>query len=319
MTMISFVVIGKDEGWRLKKCFTAIRQFVRNENINSFEIIYVDSKSEDESIEIAKEFKIDKIFLIEGTCNAAIGRNIGAMESTGDILFFLDGDMELLSGFYRHIINEQGHLIYPFISGIERDILHDNNWNFIEARIRRKYTEGIDQYSMTTGGLFVIDKNLWLKIGGMDNNQTKSQDLDLGIRLDSIGFPLLRKGELWVNHYTQYYAIRSVSLKGVKYSARLTRKHILNYKAQKHLLISNYSYWTLLLTIAIMVCSASWLPIACYLLFPMYRSIRTICRTTIKMNIFVVFVRRIQKDILFLFYLFFYWPKLPVLKYKECD
>jgi len=43
----------------------------------------VDSKSDDKSLEIVKEFPSIKAFTILGDCNAAIGRNIGAIEAKG--------------------------------------------------------------------------------------------------------------------------------------------------------------------------------------------------------------------------------------------
>lgn len=37
--MISFVVIGKNEGWRLEKSLSSIRQLVKAELLSDFEVI----------------------------------------------------------------------------------------------------------------------------------------------------------------------------------------------------------------------------------------------------------------------------------------
>lgn len=71
--------------------------------------------------------------------------------------------MELFPGFYKDIVDKDEKLIYPFVSGIEIDILHDKSWNYVESKVRRKFKEGIDQFEQTTGGLFVISKELWEK------------------------------------------------------------------------------------------------------------------------------------------------------------
>lgn len=317
--MISFIVIGKNEGWRLDKCLSAIHYFAKQEKLANYEIIYVDSKSTDDSLLIAKKNAVDRVLLITGECNAAIGRNIGAKEAKGDILFFLDGDMELLPGFYKDIVDGDKKLIYPFVSGIEIDILHDKLWNYVESKVRRKFKEGIDQFEQTTGGLFVISGELWGKIGGMDNCQKKSQDLDLGLRLTSLGFPLCRKGKIWVNHYTQYYAIRATSLESVRYSARLARKHFFNVKAQVQLLYSNYSYWILLLCLIISVVCLSFIPIFVYLPVPIYRTFKMVSRTQSALNIPDEFIKRIKKDFLFLYYFFCFWPRPAKEEYVEVE
>ena len=85
--MISFIVIGRNEGWRLEKCFKGIYNFVDEEKITDYEVIYVDSRSTDDSIELSKQYGNTKTILITGECNAAIARNIGAKEASGDFFF----------------------------------------------------------------------------------------------------------------------------------------------------------------------------------------------------------------------------------------
>ena len=93
--MISFIIIGYNEEKFLDKCFQSIYNAILCAQINKYEIIYVDSNSSDKSIAIAEVYKEVKIFKIIGKHNAAIGRNIGAKEARGDILFFIDGDLEI--------------------------------------------------------------------------------------------------------------------------------------------------------------------------------------------------------------------------------
>ena len=315
--MISFIVIGKNEGWRLDKCLSSIQRFVDAESLRDFEVVYVDSKSTDNSIEIAKSYTVNKVFKITGECNAAIGRNIGAKESSGDILFFLDGDMELIPGFWQEIVDGSGKLKYPFVSGVEKDVLHDNQWNYVVTNIRRAFVEGEDKYCNTTGGLFVITRKLWNQVGGMDNCQKINEDFDLGIRLAKIGYPLCRKGRIWVNHYTRYPSVRNTPVSTVKYSARLARKHIFNWKAQKDQFLSYYSYWILLTVIASALIFQSIIPFLFYLPVTIYRTVQIIRHTNVRLNPIGVYINRVAKDFAFLFYFFFYWPKAIREEYKE--
>ena len=223
--MISFIIIGKNEGWRLQKCLQSISYVVEQDAIANYEIIYVDSQSTDNSIELAKQYGA-KTFLIIGECNAALARNIGAQEAIGDILFFIDGDMELFPGFLPKVLNENGKLKYPFMSGIFNDIVHDLDWNYLHTSRRHKIQEGdADAIETTTGGLFLINHSLWDEVGGMDTRFKRSQDYDLGLRLSQMGYPLHRKAILLANHYMRQYTIRNDYVGNVKYTALLLRKH----------------------------------------------------------------------------------------------
>lgn len=255
--MISFIIIGKNEGWRLEKCLQSIVSIVKQDKIVDHEIIYVDSRSTDNSIELAKQYGA-KAFLITGECNAAIARNIGAKEAIGDILFFIDGDMELFSGFLPKVLTQDGRLEYPFISGIFNDIIHDMDWNYLHTSRRHKLQEGdADSVETTTGGLFLIEHSLWDKVGGMDTRFKRSQDYDLGLRLSQMGCPLHRKAILLANHYMRQYSVREDYIVNVKYTALLLRKHWNNIDYLKIFFKQQYTTVLLLISIILLFVS-SW-------------------------------------------------------------
>lgn len=255
--MISFIIIGKNEGWRLQKCLQSISYVVEQDAIANYEIIYVDSQSTDNSIELAKQYGA-KTFLITGECNAAIARNIGAKEAIGDILFFIDGDMELFSEFLPKVLTQDGRLEYPFISGIFNDIIHDMDWNYLHTSRRHKLQEGdADSVETTTGGLFLIEHSLWDKVGGMDTRFKRSQDYDLGLRLSQMGCPLHRKAILLANHYMRQYSVREDYIVNVKYTALLLRKHWNNIDYLKIFFKQQYTTVLLLISIILLFVS-SW-------------------------------------------------------------
>lgn len=255
--MISFIIIGKNEGLRLEKCLQSIVSIVKQDKIVDYEIIYVDSRSTDNSIELAKQYGA-KAFLITGECNAAIARNIGAKEAIGDILFFIDGDMELFSGFLPKVLTQDGRLEYPFISGIFNDIIHDMDWNYLHTSRRHKLQEGdADSVETTTGGLFLIEHSLWDKVRGMDTRFKRSQDYDLGLRLSQMGCPLHRKAILLANHYMRQYSVREDYIVNVKYTALLLRKHWNNIDYLKIFFKQQYTTVLLLISIILLFVS-SW-------------------------------------------------------------
>lgn len=249
--MISFIIIGKNEGWRLEKCLLSIVFVVKQDEIADYEIIYVDSRSTDNSVELAKQYGA-KVFLITGECNAAIARNIGAKEAMGDILFFIDGDMELFPEFLPQVLTTDNQLEYPFISGIFNDIVHDLDWNYLYTSRRHKLQEGnADAVQATTGGLFMIEHSLWNQVKGLDTRLKIGEDYDIGLRLTKLGIPLHRKAIVLANHYMRQYTMRNDYVGNVKYTALLLRKHWSNVNYWR--IFIRQQYTTILLLISIIL------------------------------------------------------------------
>ncbi len=179
--MISFIVIGKNEGWRITKCLKSIFKCIEENSLKEFEIIYVDSNSTDDSREDAQKFKGVKVLNLIADCNAAIARNVGIKYSSGDTLFFIDGDMEIQSEFLGQVYHPAKGLSREFISGNWMNYNYDENDILIGKDLFLKLDNDIIQ--STTGGLFLIKRSTWEGIGGMRNMFKKSQDIDLGLRL----------------------------------------------------------------------------------------------------------------------------------------
>jgi glycosyltransferase involved in cell wall biosynthesis len=232
--MICFIIIGKNEGQKLVSCINSIKKTTDENNIGDYEIIYVDSKSTDNSIDLVRGLDEKmRIFRISGKASPAIGRNIGAAESDADIFCFIDGDMELVPDFFTQVLDDTGKLKYPFLSGQFENIYYDENNRRTGSELYVKSVLTEDRYQITTGGLFLIEKKLWDLIGGMDVRFRTGEDLDLGLRLARKGHLLLRKKELFAIHHTQPYKSKSRMWQdlfaGKTLYARgvLYRKHIL--------------------------------------------------------------------------------------------
>ncbi len=242
--MISFIIIGRNEGWRLKKCMDSIFMAIEKNNYSA-EVIYVDSQSTDGSTELAKNYQQVKVFVLTGEYNAAIARNVGAQEAKGDSLLFMDGDMEINDEFLPLIIDEKQHLRYDFVSGNFMNYYYDMDWNYIRKDFYQKIFCAEDTIQYTTGGLFAIKKSIWDSVGGMNSKFKKGQDLDLGYRLAKKKVFLLRKKERMANHHTVDYKdekrLWNSFLDGSHVFPRavLYRDHLLNKYVVKRFLSSD--------------------------------------------------------------------------------
>lgn len=254
MIRFSFIVIGYNEGDKLRRCFESIKEFGKILS-DKFEIIYVDSRSEDNSVDLANQFKVDKVVIVEGYRNAAIARNLGAKNAQGDILFFIDGDMELLPSFASCILGPDKKLIHPFMNGYRIDYFYDNQGVFIKNNEKEIYGNLKEKYLITTGGLFIVEKRYWEELGGMDPRQDSYEDNDFAYKMFiKKNIRILKKDEVFAKHYTVSYINKDRIIKIVKgkyyyNKGLLLRKHLLHFALYPHFIRENLSFYILVFTI----------------------------------------------------------------------
>lgn len=91
--IVSVVVIGRNEGERLARCLASV-QAARWDGV-PFELIYVDSRSGDDSVARAAAMGAAVRVLDDASPCAAKARNVGWRLARGEFTLFLDGDTEL--------------------------------------------------------------------------------------------------------------------------------------------------------------------------------------------------------------------------------
>ncbi|MEX2485550.1 MAG: glycosyltransferase family 2 protein [Brumimicrobium sp.] len=330
--MISFIVIGRNEGWKLKKCLKSVFETIHHNNLSDSEIIYVDSKSTDGSAEKARTFKRVRVYSISGECNAAIARNIGAKEAKGDILFFIDGDMELESTFISKALNEKQELKYDYITGHLDDYLYTYDDEFLGVR-QRTYEEIIpvkEQILLTNGGAFLIKKKIWNKVGRMKTKYRRSQDLDFSFRLKKLNIKLIRLPYLIVKHHTVDYKNEKRMWNNlmdgyILFAAMLFRDHIGSIDSWKRLIRSNYTAIALLVVV---FCSVLFQHLVVQLLIILFiilfvRAINHVWNTNTTKNktLFVInrVIYQIATDFIFWIGVIFFFPASKRISYKRLE
>lgn len=303
---IAFIVIGKNEGIKIKKCLASVFATIEKNALKKAEVIYVDSDSDDESIDFALAFSDVKIIKISGDINAAIARNEGARCTTKDVIFFIDGDMEVNPDFLPLVVSQQSELIYEFISG---DFI-----SIDESGSQVKY-HGLkeDTYMSTTGGIFLTYKKNWDCLGGMKAKFRRSQDIDFGLRMSKAGFKLLRKKEVIAHHHTVFYHSGKRLWKDLFNNNQLFQKavmyrdHVFNPQIYPFML-REVSLMGLVASLILMAVTGNWL---FFLLFPSM----IILKVIYKRNQLVDPTSRLRSllyylvlDLQVFFGLFLFWP-----------
>ena len=317
--MISFIVIGRNEGWKLKACLDALSLVVYEDNIHDYEVIYVDSQSTDDSISVAKQYPKVRVFLVTGDCNAGVGRNIGAKEAKGDVLCFLDGDMELQCGIIPELFNENGKLKYPFYSGLHLNRVYHNS--VMKEEYLQKSPSGVCEYlEIATGGLMIIERQWWDELHGIDTRFRYNEDYDFGLRMTERGVKPRRQCKLWVIHNTYPHVTRDTYVSSAKYTALLFRNHWFNSE-----FLSKKMFPTQHTAFALLICLVGIL--VGYIIYPsfwwtsvLFGYLLVLFRKAKKQNeveLFKMIWLVVKRDIVFLISIVCFWPKAIELKYEE--
>lgn len=96
---LSVVIIGRNEGERLRRCIESVQQM--DNPFSALDIIYVDSDSSDDSPQIAAQLGAKVLTVKPERPAAAIGRNAGWQAANAPYVLFLDGDTLLNRDFVR--------------------------------------------------------------------------------------------------------------------------------------------------------------------------------------------------------------------------
>jgi glycosyltransferase involved in cell wall biosynthesis len=101
--LISVVVIGRNEGERLRACLHSVRQ--ADWTGVSYDLWYVDSNSTDGSQQVAGALGAHVLTLQDQAPCAAKARNLGWRQATGELILFLDGDTQLAEKFVGQAVD----------------------------------------------------------------------------------------------------------------------------------------------------------------------------------------------------------------------
>lgn len=316
--MISFIVIGRNEGSKLTNCINSIYKTISNNNVTNFEVIYVDSNSNDDSIKRALNFTNLKVYKIIGHFNSAIARNIGAKESIGSTLFFIDGDMELIPDFLCKVYDiSQQSLLYDFVSGNLINYYYNYSGTLLKKENLNEFPLN-DKIEYSTGGVFLIKREIWFRVNGMKNKMKRSQDLDLGLRLAKINIPLVRKKDIIVIHHTISYIdnmrLWILFFSGAnQYRIILLRENFFNIHEWKLFLRGNYTF---LLMIFLLLNCYLFHNIQLFFIYFVIVGLRLIKKEkNINFSLLNQFINIILYEFLFIFTFLFYYPKNYSLSY----
>lgn len=182
---LSVVIIAENEEAIIRECIESV--FAACEDLSAFEVILVDSASNDRTVEFATEYPITVLRIPEEhTVSCGAGRFVGDQVARGRMVFHIDGDMVLTETWLPKAIEQ---LRDPDVAGVEGSL---------DTPSQRGLQE-VDKI----GGVMLYDAAKLREIGGFDPYLLGYEDVDVGFQLKAKGYRLLRLPEVSAIHHDE--------------------------------------------------------------------------------------------------------------------
>jgi glycosyltransferase involved in cell wall biosynthesis len=211
--------------------------------MSSFEVIYIDSNSFDNSIEKAKSYTAVNIYKLIGAYNAAIARNVGANFSNGSVLFFIDADM-----------------------AINRSFLCEawKKYDLSRSAITGNVILICGEVTINKGDWFslIIGKSIWNSLKGMKSKYRKAQDLEFFFRLNRKKIVLQRIDSTIATHYSKNWVSAEEMLRCLfrgdsLYRGVLYRDYLFSPRLWKFVARNEYTSLLFISLLVLIVCGVA--------------------------------------------------------------
>jgi cellulose synthase/poly-beta-1,6-N-acetylglucosamine synthase-like glycosyltransferase len=203
---VSVVVIGRNEGERLRRCLQSV--FAMEQSGFEIEVIYVDSGSTDGSTELAQSMGAQAISLKPERPSAALGRNAGWRAATGDIVLFLDGDTILHPRFVVDSLPEFENPLIAVVWGHRRELYPERSIYIRTLDLDWIYSAGPTLYC---GGDALFRREVLARVEGFDETLIAGEEPELCRRIAALGFTIqhvdrpMTGHDLAIHHWRQYW------------------------------------------------------------------------------------------------------------------
>jgi glycosyltransferase involved in cell wall biosynthesis len=198
----SVIVIARNEEKSIADCLHSVVEAFSTVN---HEVIFVDSASEDKTVEIARQFPVKVIRLPDSLPKRpSIAREAGRLQANGQWILFLDGDSTLSSDWLPKA--EQAQQSDDKLAGIagerEEMILTETN----KKSDTWKYEYPVSDYESANflGGSAAYKNNMLKKVGGFNPFLYSSEEEEFGARIRKAGYTLKRLPVTMTRHQVKH-------------------------------------------------------------------------------------------------------------------
>lgn len=223
--LVSVIVTTRNE----ERVISNFLKSVQNQSCPNIEIILVDNHSQDNTVEIARKFKI-KIYTFGPERSAQ--RNLGAEKSNGKYILFLDADMCLSKKVVAECVEKiRGNKNIGAVVIPEQSVT-SSFWEKVKAYERSFYNLHGDT---TIEAARFFKKAVFKKAGGYDEAITGPEDWDLPETVKKLGYKIDRISAK-IYHYERIPTLFALARKKFYYGLcahRYLKKHKISVVSPK--------------------------------------------------------------------------------------
>ncbi len=237
---LSVVVIGRNEGERLTRCLESVRSMLSPDG-GAVEIIYVDSGSNDGSVERAARAGARVITVTPERPCAAVGRNAGWRAARADLVLFLDGDTIVAPDF---VVDSIGAFADPAVAIVFGDRRESDPDGSIFNRVLDLDWITRPGPADYCGGDALVLRCVLEQVGGYDERLIAGEEPEMCRRIRALGCKILHvdhamtRHDLGIKRFSQYWrrAVRTgYAYAEVSKRYRTTESPLWDYEARHNL------------------------------------------------------------------------------------
>jgi GT2 family glycosyltransferase len=193
---IGIVIIGRNEGQRLKNCLSSLLTEIGSQNEHHFRLVYVDSGSTDGSLEFVQTLGIEIVNLdLREKFTAARARNAGAEKLLAlnphlEYIQFIDGDCQIVSG-WLNIAGEtlKTHPQIAVVCGRRCELFPDKSIYNLLCNLEWNTPIG---EAKACGGDAMMRVKAFQEVGGFNPLLIAGEEPELCLRLRQQGWQIWR-------------------------------------------------------------------------------------------------------------------------------
>ena len=193
---ISFIIPAKNEESRIGTCLSSIALAMTP--ADNYEMLVIDNGSSDATVDIAEKHGAKVLVLPQ--VNISTLRNYGALNAGGDLLVFIDADVQIDSDF---VANAAKYLIDKNVAVVTGKIGIPDECTWVEKTwsLNRLTGDIVSPVKWSSSMNMVIRKDVFVAIDGFSEKMETCEDVELSLRIIKKGYLILYASDVRVVHH----------------------------------------------------------------------------------------------------------------------